>query len=194
MFDIRTLSNRAGTLWRYREMLGIEELRNQVTFDEGFTPMVKRRLDGHDILLKLDYLCPTGSFKDRGTTVMVSKLKEWSVSEVIDDSSGNAGASVAAYASAAGIHAKIFVPAYTSINKATQIQMYGAKLVKIDGTREETASAAWEAATCSFYASHNWSPYFLAGMKTIAYEIAEQLEWKAPDWIVAPVGGGSLFI
>jgi threonine synthase len=194
MFDLPNLAGRAANLWRYQESLGINDSKNYVSFGEGPTPLTPYQLNGREVLLKLDYLRPTGSFKDRGTAVMISKLKEWGVAEVIDDSSGNAGASVAAYAAAAGIRAEIFIPAYTSLGKATQIRAYGATLIKIHGGREDTAEAAWAAAARSFYASHNWSPYFLAGMKTMAYEIAEQLNWKAPDWVVVPVGGGSLIV
>jgi len=194
MFERSTLATRAATLWRYEESLGIDDPTNHVDFGEGITPLIPCGLDGREILLKLDYLRPTGSFKDRGTTVMMSKLKEWSVSDIVDDSSGNAGASVAAYAAAAGIRAEIYIPAYASVGKATQIRAYGATLVKIYGTREDTTAAALSAAACSFYSSHIWSPYFVAGMKTIAYELAEQLGWKVPDWVVVPVGGGTMII
>lgn len=125
---------------------------------------------------------------------MISKLKEWGVKEIVEDSSGNAGASIAAYASLAGIRARIYVPASTSAGKIAQIEMYGADLIKIPGSREDTTIAAFQAAEGSFYASHNWSPYFLAGMKTAAYEIAEQLAWTTPDWVVTPVGGGGLLV
>ncbi|MGI6357722.1 MAG: threonine synthase [Bacillota bacterium] len=191
MFQPHQLAGRPTTLWRYREPLGILSDANVVSLGEGFTPLVADRLEDQPVLFKLDQLCPTGSFKDRGSAVMLSKLKEWGVGELIEDSSGNAGASVAAYASRAKIKAHIYIPAYTSAGKAAQIAMYGADLIKVPGTREDTAQAAWDAAEQQFYASHNWSPYFLNGLKTLAYEIAEQLGWQAPDWVVAPVGGGS---
>jgi threonine synthase len=194
MFARSSLVGGPATLWRYAESLGIEDPRNQVSFAEGLTPLTPCLLEGREVLLKLDYLRPTGSFKDRGTTVMMSKLKEWGISQIVDDSSGNAGASVAAYAAAAGIHADIYIPAYASAGKATQIRAYGATLIKIHGSREDTTAAALGAAARSFYSSHIWSPYFVAGMKTIAYEIAEQLDWKAPDWVVVPVGGGTMII
>ena len=193
MFDPGCVKSRPPTLWRYREALGINE-RDVVTLGEGFTPLVRSNVDGQDVLLKLDFLCPTGSYKDRGSTVMLSKLNQWRVSKIVEDSSGNAGASVAAYAALAGIHADIYVPADASSGKIAQIAMYGANLVKVKGTREDTGKAAWDAASSTFYASHNWSPYFLAGMKTVAYEIAEQLDWDVPEWIVVPVGGGSLLV
>jgi threonine synthase len=125
---------------------------------------------------------------------MLSKLNEWGVQRIIEDSSGNAGASIAAYAAMVGIQADIYVPASTSAGKIAQIEAYGARLVKVPGSREDTTTAAMNAATEIFYASHNWNPYFLAGMKTAAYEIAEQHAWNPPEFVVTPVGGGGLLV
>jgi len=194
MFQRDALRDRPPTLWRYQEALGIENSSRIVSLGEGFTPLVPAHLGGYPVSFKVDYLCPTGSYKDRGSSVMISKLKEWGITEIIEDSSGNAGASIAAYAAVADIRSDIYIPATTSEGKAAQIGMYGANLVKIPGTREDTARAAWDAAGRIFYASHNWSPYFLAGMKTAAYEIAEQMSWQVPDWIVTPSGGGGLLV
>jgi threonine synthase len=188
------LVHRPATMWRFREALGITCERDIVSLGEGFTPLLPSQLGGCPVLLKLDFMAPTGSYKDRGSTVMVSKLKEWGITEILEDSSGNAGASIAAYASAAGIHARILVPASTPEGKMAQIAAYGAELVKVNGTREEIAAAAVDAASDIFYASHNWNPYFLAGMKTLAFEICEQLGWEAPEWVVAPVGNGGLLL
>jgi len=194
MFRREDLAGRTHGLWRYQEALGIQNPANIVSLGEGSTPLVNARLDDCPVLLKLDYLCPTGSYKDRGSSVMLSKLKEWGVAEIIEDSSGNAGASIAAYAALAGIRANIYIPEDTSVGKAAQILSYGACLIKVPGTREDTARAAWDAAGRAFYASHNWSPYFLAGMKTAAYELAEQCRWELPDWILTPAGGGGLLV
>jgi threonine synthase len=192
MFSRGDLAGRPMSLWRYREALGIEDPSQIVTLGEGFTPLADATLGGFPVKLKLDFLCPTGSYKDRGSAVMITKLKDWGVKEILEDSSGNAGASIAAYAALAGIRANIYIPESASAGKAAQISMYGARLVKVPGTRADTARAAWNAASEIFYASHNWSPYFLAGMKTAAYEIAEQSLWDPPDWIITPVGGGGL--
>jgi threonine synthase len=194
MFRPNQLKGRVASLWRYAEALGLKNLENRVTLGEGYTPLVCGKLGSQPVLFKLDYLFPTGSFKDRGCAVMVSKLKEWRISEIVEDSSGNAGAAVAAYSAAAGIRANIYIPQSASVGKATQIAIYGANLVRISGTREDTTRAALEAAHSSFYASHNWSPYFVAGLKSLAFEVAEQLDWKAPDWVIAPVGGGGLIL
>jgi len=194
MFSIDSLRGRNCGIWRYAEALGIDDPANIVTIGEGSTPLVGARFAGREIYFKHDYLCPTGSYKDRGAAVMLSKLKEWRVPELIEDSSGNAGAAVAAYAALAGIKANIYVPANASAGKLTQIERYGAALVRIPGSREATTAAAMAAAETVFYASHNWSPYFVAGLKTAAYEIAEQMSWVSPDWIVTPVGGGNLLV
>ncbi len=194
MFRREDLAGRPANLWRYHEALGISDPETRVSFGEGNTPLSTVRLYGRDISLKMDFLCPTGSYKDRGSTVMLSKLREWGLRHIIEDSSGNAGASIAAYSAVAGIQADIYIPSSTSAGKAAQIGMYGARLIKVPGTREETALAAWQASSETFYASHNWSPYFLSGMKTVAYEIAEQRNWSTPDWIIAPSGGGSLVV
>jgi len=194
LFQPESLAGRPATVWRYHEALGVDDPASRVTLGEGSTPLVAVEFAGRDVLFKLDCLSPTGSFKDRGSAVMLSKLSEWRVAEIVEDSSGNAGASVAAYAARAGIAADVFVPASASAGKLAQIELYGARLSRIEGTREQTTAAALERAARVFYASHNWSPYFAAGLKTAAYEIAEQLHWRAPDWVVAPVGGGGLIL
>jgi len=194
MFQLAEVSKRPPAIWRYSEALGLEHPHSAITLGEVSTPLISGEWGDLPVHFKLDFLCPTGSFKDRGSAVMVSKLREWGITEIVEDSSGNAGASVAAYAAAGGIRANLYIPASASAGKAAQIGIYGAKLVKVAGTREDTTLAALEAAEHSFYASHNWSPFFVAGLKTLAYEMAEQLGWRAPDWVIAPVGGGGLIL
>ena len=185
--------NGGRSIWRYQDLLALHGVE-PVTLGEGWTPLQPAPLAGRDVWLKLDYLCPTGSYKDRGSAALLSRLRAWGIAEIIEDSSGNAGASIAAYAAVAGIRARIFIPESTSAGKAAQIEMYGAELVKVPGSREDTARAAWSAAEDgTFYASHNWNAHFLLGMKTVAYELCEQLNWNPPDWLFAPIGGGSLF-
>lgn len=194
LFPAEGLDRRPRSPWRYHEALGIGDPKAAVTLGEGFTPLIEHTIASWRVLLKLDYLSPTGSFKDRGSAVLLAKLGEWGITSIVEDSSGNAGASIAAYAARAGIAADVYVPAAASPGKLGQIAMYGAKLHRISGTREETTAAAMKAASRSFYASHNWSPHFVAGLKTLAYEIAEQLGWRSPDWVLTPVGGGSLVL
>ena len=109
---------------------------------EGFTPLGEITFDGNRTLVKMDYLFPTGSYKDRGATVLISKMKEWGVQKVVEDSSGNAGSAIAAYCAKAGIECEIYVPQGTSSEKTVQIQAYGATLRKVQGSRERTAEVA----------------------------------------------------
>jgi len=197
--DRGSLKNRVHSLWRYRELLPIVKNECIVSLGEGLTPLKRASRYGNligveELDLKLDYLNPTGSFKDRGNTVNVSRLKELGVSSVIEDSSGNAGSSLAAYCASANIGCTLYVPAYTASEKLIQAQTYGAEIVKIPGSRTDVARAAEHAWKDSgkYYASHNLSPFFFDGMKTVAYEIAEASHWQAPDHIVFPVGGGAL--
>jgi threonine synthase len=161
---------------------------------EGFTPLEEVELNGNYALIKVDYLFPTGSYKDRGATVLISRMKEWGVQEVVEDSSGNAGSAIAAYCARAEIACEIYVPQSTSPEKTVQIQTYGATLRKVQGSREKTAEMAMEAASKIPYASHCWNPFFLHGTKTFAFEVWEQLGWKAPDVLVLPIGHGTLFL
>ncbi len=192
-FDIAALQGRAPDLWRYAEALPVPTA-DAVSLNEGLTPLLPLAGPWGNAHFKLDFMMPTGSYKDRGTTMMISQLKRWGLTEIIEDSSGNAGASVAAYSARAGIDARIFIPAYTSAGKAMQIALYGARLAKIPGTREDTTAAAFDAAQKIFYASHNWSPYFVHGTKTLAFELWEQLGFRAPDAVIVPVGNGSLVL
>ena len=152
------------------------------------TPLVPLAFGGAEILCKLDFLFPTGSFKDRGATVLMSKMKEWGLEQILMDSSGNAAAAVAAYAARAGIECDIYAPASTSAAKCAQITAYGANLHKIPGPRAASTAVAVEAAKERFYASHFWNPWFNHGTKTWAFEVWEQLGLKTPDAVVAPPG------
>ena len=155
---------------------------------EGCTPLVARRWRGAPALFKLEWFSPTGSFKDRGASVMLSILRDQGVTRVLEDSSGNGGAAIAAYAAAGGIGAKILVPASTSPDKTVQMRAYGAEIELVPGTRQDVSDAAVRQAATIFYAGHNWQPFFLQGTKTLAYELWEDLEFKRarqchhPDW------------
>jgi len=181
------------TIWRYFNYLPVRK-KYIISLGEGLTPLIKLFWLNHDIYFKLDYLCPTGSFKDRGMSVLVSKLKEIGIDKIIEDSSGNAGASIAAYCANAKIDCTIFVPESTSYGKIVQMEIYGAKIKRIPGKREKSYLEAKKAAKSIYYASHNWSPYFLEGVKTVYYELWEQFKEKAPDNIIIPVGQGSLVL
>ena len=192
--DTRRITGRPPGMWRYREALPISADHHVVSFNEGFTPLVQARIDGRPLTVKQENLFPTGSFKDRGASVLISRALELGVEKVVEDSSGNAGAAVAAYAAKAGMACEIFVPESTSPGKLAQIRLYGAKLIRVPGSREATARAAMEAADRHFYASHVWNPFFFQGTKTYAFEIWEQLGFTAPDALIVPTGHGTLLI
>ena len=188
------LANRPHTLWRYREALPIQDDAHIVSFDEGFTPLTPLNINDAVLHVKQDHLFPSGSYKDRGASILISYAQSLGIERMVEDSSGNAGASVAAYAARAGIACDIYVPDSTSPAKLAQIESYGAILHKIPGSREDTARAVQEAAQKNFYASHVWNPFFFHGTKTFAYEIWEQLGFQAPNTLIIPTGNGTLLI
>ena len=178
------------SVWRYAKALRVDSA-HAVSLGEGGTPLVAGEWKGASVLYKLEFMMPTGSFKDRGMTVMVSYLKSRGLDRVLEDSSGNAGASLAAYAAAAGMRCRILVPETASYPKIAQIAAGGADVVTIKGSRQDVAEAALRQSAEIFYASHNWQPFFVEGIKTLAYELWEQLGFAAPDSIVVPLGYGS---
>ena len=183
------------SLWRYREALPISTETEIVTLGEGMTPIIPLdRTEDPGHYVKLDYLCPTGSYKDRGASVLLTHLKTLGVKEVVEDSSGNAGAAIAAYSARASIRCTIYCPESTSKGKLKQIAAYGAVLKLVPGNRAATTEAVKQAAKNTCYASHNWHPFFLEGTKTLAYEITEQLEGNVPAHIICPVGFGSIYL
>ena len=192
--DPARIKGRPPGMWRYREAIPVEQDQNIVTFGEGFTPLVEVNFGGRIVWVKQDQLFPTGSYKDRGASVLVSKMKELGVESCVEDSSGNAGCAVAAYCARAGIGCEIFVPADTAQAKLAQILLYGARLVRVPGSREDTAHAVMASAETAYYASHSLNPFFFQGTKTFAYEVCEQLGWQAPDAVILPVGNGTLLL
>lgn len=181
-------------MWRYREALPLGEGASVVSLGEGMTPIVPVDLGPGELTVKLEQLFPTGSYKDRGAAVLISKAKEMGIERVVEDSSGNAGCAIAAYAAKAGIECEILVPGSASPGKLAQILLYGAALRRIPGSREDTANAALAAARTVYYASHSWNPFFLQGTKTFAYEVWEQSGCRAPDALLLPAGNGTLLI
>jgi threonine synthase len=188
------VQHRPPDLWRYREAL--PPLANRVSLGEHMTPLIPFDHRGRDIWLKCDYLLPTGSYKDRGAAILMSHLQGMGIQRIVEDSSGNAAASLAAYAARAGIDIEVFCPASASAGKLAQIKLYGARLRLIEGPRQRATEALERhiAATGDFYASHLWQPYFLEGVKTIAFEITEQNDWQTPDVVICPVGAGSILL
>ena len=186
----QSINNSVRSIWRYEKVFPCK-IPNPVSLGEGCTPLVPYRYRGIKALFKLEWFSPTGSFKDRGASAMMSFLKHQDIQEVVEDSSGNGGAAIAAYGAAAGISVNIVAPSNASPPKIAQIRSYGAKIHLIPGTRAKAEQAALEMAKNIFYASHNWHPFFLQGTKTLGYELWEDLGFRAPDNIIIPTGAGS---
>lgn len=171
-YDFHMPDKKYGGIWRWLGGLPIDA-EKIVTMGEGETPLVRREIEGHSAFFKLDYTLPSGSYKDRGMSALVSWLATVGAKTIVEDSSGNAGSSMAAYCAAGGIGCDVYVPDYTSEGKCVQIKSYGANLVRVPGSREDTTHAAVKAGEASFYASHNWSPIFPHGVKTWFLEAFE---------------------
>ncbi len=180
-------------LRRYTRWIPVaERFIRQVTMGEGGTPMISA---GASVHLKLEYVSPTLSFKDRGAVVLVASALARGARALVADSSGNAGSAIAAYASRAALECRVFVPAGTSARKQAQIRAYGATVEEVAGDRTATTEAAIAAVseTGAMYASHIYDPLFLQGTKTFAYEVFEDLG-DVPEAIVVPVGNGTLLL
>jgi threonine synthase len=180
-----------GGLFKLRKD-GSESVELPISLGEAQTPLVRKELFGARVLLKMDFQMPTGSFKDRGSVVLINKLKKMGIKEVVEDSSGNAGASVAAYCAAAGIKCHVYVPENTSAPRLHQMAAYGAHIVKVPGGRDNAAKAAQEAAGKTYYASHVYNPLFFEGTKSLAYELYVQIGF--PDTIFVPAGNGTMLL
>ena len=181
------------SLWRYRAALPVE-IPAPITLGEGVTPLVERAWGSLRPHFKLEWFSPTGSFKDRGASVMLSFLRQLGIGAVLEDSSGNGGSAIAGFGAAGGLKVKILAPASTSPAKIAQARAYGAEVQLVEGPREASEAEAIRQSRDTFYASHNWHPFFLEGVKTLAYELWEDLGFRAPDAIVMPVGAGSLLL
>jgi len=170
------------------------EPREIISLGEGWTPLVKF---SDNLYFKMDHLNPTGSFKDRGSTVLVSALHKSlkkAKGYISEDSSGNAGASIAAYAARAGLKTKIYVPKFISGQKFNQTLFYGAEVVKVSGSRNKVTEEAQRPENGKFYVGHVLHPLFRDGIRTLAYELAEQFNWKLPERIYLPVSAGTLLL
>ena len=174
-------------LWRYRADLAIRG--DPVTLGEGATPIVPY----DKLLLKLEGISPTGSFKDRGAATAITAARAAGAQVVIEDSSGNAGTAIAAYAAAAGLGARIFAPDDIVEVKARAIQVLGAELIKVSGPRSAVTEAAVAAARDAYDAGHARDDAFLEGTKTIAFELFEELGEQLHD-VITPVGQGTVLI
>jgi threonine synthase len=177
-------------IWRFRHSFILPAEAPVISLGEGGTPLVWAQ----GLAFKCEYQNPSGSFKDRGSATLLSFIRSRGVESAIEDSSGNAGASFAAYAARAGVKARVFIPDSASGPKRQQIEAYGAGTVCILGPRSNAAEAVRrEADGGSVYASHAYLPFNLPGYATASYEIVEQLG-GAPGSLVTPVGQGGLLL
>jgi len=195
LFDPGRIKSNDYTLWRYGELLGLDITSQIMQVGVGWTPLVPLHLFDQKVHLKLEFLSPSGSFKDRGVNVMVNQLFHMGYRTFIEDSSGNAGASLAMHGARFDTTTMIFVPETASPSKISQIGVYGATIKTIPGPRKASEIAAQAAISPDMvYASHAYNPAYLAGQISAAYEVWEQLGRTAPNWIICPVGQGGLFL
>jgi threonine synthase len=193
--DARALALRPHGLSRYGEALPIVPSLGRASLGPGLTPLIDDGLGATPVHLSLEYVSPTGSYKDRGAALLVALASSLGASSVLDDSSGNAGIALAAAAARAGLAARILVPDDASEAKPRIAEALGAEVVRVPGGRAAAAAAAErEASAGAFYASHTFNPFFLHGTKTLAYSLAESLRWVAPGAVVVPAGNGGLVL
>lgn len=192
-FDLSLIDKDTWSIFRYRAFMPLEgEQWRELSLGEGMTPVIQFN---EDVLLKMDYFMPTLSFKDRGAAVLIAHCMAIGIDSVVQDSSGNAGNSVAAYCGKANIDCEIFVPEGTSPKKIDMIKSHNAKVNVVPGTRDDCANACRAKVDKEgiYYANHVYSPFFYEGTKTYIYEVYEQLG-RIPQNIFVPLGNGTLFI
>lgn len=192
-WDASLIDRNTWSLWRYRKFFAIEgEHWRRITMGEGMTPTVQYE---PGLMLKMDYFMPTLAFKDRGAATLVAHMASIGVKTCVQDSSGNAGNSMAAYCARAGIGCEIYVPEGTSPKKITMIQAHGAKVHVIEGSRDHCADVCRARVFDEgvYYANHVYNPFFYEGMKAYIYEVFEELG-RVPGHIFVPLGNGTLFM
>lgn len=193
-YDIYTRNYLCDCGGLFKLKTNFKKLKNDLSLGEGNTPLLKRNIVNKEVYLKLDYLQPTGSFKDRGAALLIDQLLKNNIKKIVEDSSGNAGAAIAAYAAAANINCTIYLPENTSEGKIKQIRAYGANIKKNSGTRDQTAKAIKKDIKRKnyYYASHVYNPLFIAGITSLGFEIFKEI--SIPDKIFIPVGNGTMLL
>lgn len=194
-----TFSSRAQTYWRYFELLPIENKSNIVSIDAGMTPLTKanklgEKLGLRNLYIKNDSVNPTFSFKDRPAGVAVSKAKEFGLSSVGCASTGNLASATAAHAAKGGFPCHVFAPSNIEMAKITQALSYGANYIAVDGTYDDANRIAAQIGDSKGIGivNINMRSHYVEGSKTLAYEVAEQLDWQVPDQLIVPVGSGAM--
>ena len=197
--DFETMRrSRDRSVWRWFDFFPVEKRSSIVSLGEGDTPLIHARRLGEKIgipnlYLKNDTLLPTGSLKDRSNSVGISVAREWGVKTAAVMSTGNAAASVAAYAAAAGIESIVMVPKGTAPSKIVQARAYGARVIVVDGDFDNEVAKLYKGALKEFgwYDCLSSNPYRDEGKKSYAYEMADQLDGRVPDWVIHPTAGGT---
>jgi threonine synthase len=188
------LAGRPWTLWRYRELLPLADFDARVDLGEGATPLVRLRrtpLAGAELWIKDEAGNPTGSFKARGLSMAINRARELGAPGVELASAGNAALALAAYAAAAGLPARVAIPADTPPGMAARCREHGAEVLTSPGTLVDAARLLTAAGAGFWNLSTLREPYRAEGKKTMGLELAEQFGWELPDWIVYPLGGGT---
>ena len=184
-----------GGLFRlYRSAMDAGDRHEAVTLGETETPLLPLVIEGSCFYLKMEDRQPTGSFKDRGAKRLIGELAYLGIDRVAIDSAGNAGAAVAAYAAAAGMACRVYVPDDISAERVRQITAYGAEVVRVPNGRMNAGSTLRAELGSDYYASHVYNPLFADGIKSMAHEIYHQLDDSVPDYIFVPIGNGSLLL
>ena len=193
-----SLAARRPDMWRYREMLPLERDENIVSLGEGWTPLLRatrlgRRVGVQDLFIKDESQNPTQSFKARGMATAVSMAKELGVKKLAVPSAGNAAGALAAYAARAGLKSYIFMPRDTPRANVVECQQTGAHVTLMDGLITDCGAEVGRRKEKEgwFDVSTLKEPYRIEGKKTLGYELAEQMEWRLPDVIIYPTGGGT---
>ena len=182
-----------GGLFRMHRAVN-EEYSKDISIGHMHTDLLPIKVNGIEFLLKTENLLPTGSFKDRGAYTLINELHHLGIRKIALDSSGNAGASIAAYAAAAAMDCTVYVTKGISADKIQQIRAYGAKVIEVAGGRSDACKVVKEELGDAYYASHVYNPLFFEGMKAMAYEIYEQLNKSVPEYIFIPVGNGTMLL
>ncbi len=193
-FEDSRIDRKLPGMWKYWHSFSLDPSSPVITLGEGDTPLIWENSATKEVGFKLESLNPTGSYKDRGTAVLLSQMVFRGVKTSVEDSSGNAGASFAAYCARAGIKARVFVPEGASGPKTRQIKEYGADLIRVPGPRSEAARAVLKSLDKdSVYGSHAYLPFGIPGIATIAYELFEQTGGQVGS-VIAPAGHGALLL
>ena len=194
-----SFTNREQTYWRYFELLPIIDKSNIVSINAGMTPLVKAEKLGekiglNNLYVKNDSVNPTFSFKDRPAGIAVSKAKEFGLTSVGCASTGNLASATAAHAAKANLPCYIFAPSDIEHAKIAQSLSYGAEYISVDGTYDDANRIAAQVGDSKGIGivNINMRSYYVEGSKTLAYEVAEQLDWKVPDQLIVPTGSGAM--